>query len=45
MQNAEWTGRAGADQWDVGVAHSDMFYVFLVSLEMTISTKLSETDA
>jgi hypothetical protein len=24
MQNAEWTGRAGADHWDVGVAHCDI---------------------
>ena len=23
VQNAEWTGCAGADHWDVGVAHSD----------------------
>ena len=22
MQNAEWTGNAGADQWNVGVAHN-----------------------
>ena len=24
MENAEWTGRAGADQWNVGVAHNDI---------------------
>ena len=23
MQNAEWPGRAGTDQWNVGVAHND----------------------
>ena len=24
MQNAEWPGRAGTDQWNIGVAHSDV---------------------
>ena len=24
MQNAEWTGRAGTDQWNVGVAHNNV---------------------
>ncbi len=30
MHNAEWTGSAGADQWDVGVGHSDVFDVYVL---------------
>jgi hypothetical protein len=29
MHNAEWTGNAGTDQWNIGVAHSDVFLMFM----------------
>jgi hypothetical protein len=25
MDNAKWTGNAGADQWNIGIAHNDVF--------------------
>jgi hypothetical protein len=25
MDNAKWTGNAGTDQWNVGIAHSNRF--------------------
>src|SRR5947207_10036745 len=37
VQNAEWTGRAGADQWNVGVAHSELF---LVSVRAGLSRRM-----
>jgi len=27
MHDAEWTGNAGTDQWNVGIAHSNSFDV------------------
>jgi hypothetical protein len=26
MDNAKWTGNAGTDQWNIRVAHSDVFF-------------------
>ncbi len=52
MQNAEWSGRAGADQWNVGVAHNDDDCLCFgcpagagECLKITISTKANEPEA
>jgi hypothetical protein len=39
MDNAKWTGHAGADQWDVGFAHSNAFDV---ESDITIKRRMYE---
>src|SRR4029453_15001671 len=29
MDNAKWTGNAGTDQWNIGVAHNGVFVVYV----------------